>query len=52
MEKLVISVKEARKILGKNGEQMTDVQIVELIELLDILAKEALRQAWEKRQAK
>lgn len=43
--KPIISVKEARKILGKDAESMTDREIEELIGTLDLLAKDALQEA-------
>lgn len=42
---MIISVKEARKILGKVASGMTDEQITETIETLDIIAKDSLQQA-------
>lgn len=52
----VMSVKEARKILGKTAENMTDVEIESVVETLDLLAVEALKHGKEellrKRDAK
>jgi len=42
---LIITVKEARKILGKDANGMTDLEIGEVIETLDLLAKDALQEA-------
>jgi hypothetical protein len=47
---LIISVEEAREILGSEAEKMTDEQLIDLIQTLDVLAVEALRQAREKRK--
>lgn len=41
----IVSIERARKILGKNAENMTDREIEELIETLDLLAKDALQEA-------
>lgn len=38
-----ITVKEARKLLGKPGRSMTDDQIKEVIEQLTLIAKHSLR---------
>lgn len=38
----IISVKEAREILGTDAEGMSDEQILEVINTLDLLAKDAL----------
>lgn len=43
--KPIISVKEARKILGKKYEKMTDKQVEEIINDLDFMAKMALDEA-------
>jgi hypothetical protein len=45
----IISVKEARKILGKTASGMTDEEIEELVENLDVIAVHALKDAREKR---
>lgn len=52
MAKPIISVKEARKILGKDAEKMTDQQIEDTIETLDLLATQAFKQAEEERLRK
>lgn len=44
----IMSVEEARKILGKNADSMTDREIQDVVETLDLVAKDALRQAKEK----
>lgn len=53
---LVVSVQEARKILGKDADYMTDNEIKDVIETLDLLAKDALKVSKEqlimKRDAK
>jgi len=43
--KPIISIKEARKILGKDAETMTDRGIEEVVNTLDLLAKDALQEA-------
>ncbi len=40
-----ISIKEARKILGKDFEELDDAKIEEIISLLSLLAKETLEKA-------
>jgi ribonuclease HIII len=40
---LVISVKEARKLLGQDGKSLTDSQIVELIQTLTVVADDFLQ---------
>jgi|GEM_PF-2403779 len=40
---LVISVKEARKLLGQSGKAMSDSQIAELIVLLTSMADDFLQ---------
>ena len=50
--KQVISVKEARKLLGKDYEKLTDEKIAELIEQLHELAKLSLDMAREQRLRK
>lgn len=47
--KPIMTVKEARKILGKKYEKMTDTEIAQLVDDVDILAQMALRLAKEKR---
>lgn len=39
---LIVSIEEARKILGKDSESMTDDEIAFTIETLDLMAKDAL----------
>jgi hypothetical protein len=46
--KPIISVKEARKLLGKEAKDMTDEQVAELVEQTDELAKLALEVARDK----
>lgn len=46
---MIVSVKEARKILGRMAKDMTDEEITELVDNLDAIAIDALRQAREKR---
>jgi len=46
--KPIISIKEARKLLGKEAENMTDEQVVELIGQTHELAKLALDVARDK----
>jgi uncharacterized protein YjgD (DUF1641 family) len=46
---LIISIKEARKILGKSYEHMSDEEVESLIENLDAIAIVSLRDAREKR---
>ena len=38
-ERLIITVKEARKLLGKDFKQMTDKQIEDIVIKLDLLAQ-------------
>lgn len=56
MTKPIISIKEARKILGKPAENMTDEEIESTVETLDLLAIDALKLSKEellrKRDAK
>lgn len=35
---LVISVKEARKLLGKDGKTLSDNQVIELVQTLTVVA--------------
>lgn len=39
----VISVKEARKLLGKDGKTLSDNQLVELIQTLTLVADDFLQ---------
>lgn len=48
----IISVKEARKLLGKDYENLTDEKIAELIDQLHELAKLSLDMAREQRLKK
>jgi len=41
-EKFMISVTEARKILGNNADDMSDDEIATVIETLELLAKDAI----------
>lgn len=50
--KPIISVKEARKLLGKDYENLTDEKIAELIEQLHELAKLSLDMSREQRLKK
>lgn len=45
MTDFIISVKEAREILGEDAEKMTDEEIERTIILLNQIAKEALKMA-------
>ena len=38
-ERLIITVKEARKLLGKDFKQMTDKQVEDIVVKLDLLAQ-------------
>lgn len=40
---MIISIEEARKILGKEGANMTDEQISDTILALDAIARETIR---------
>lgn len=37
-DKLVISLKEARKLLGQDGKSLSDSQVIELIHTLTVVA--------------
>lgn len=37
-DKLVISLKEARKLLGQDGKTLSDSQVIELIQTLTVVA--------------
>jgi hypothetical protein len=43
IQNLVISVKEARKLLGANAKTMSDSQVEELINLLTSMAEDFLQ---------
>lgn len=47
---MIVSVEEAREILGKEAEKMTDAQIIELVQNLDAIAVAALRDVMAKRK--
>jgi hypothetical protein len=51
-DNLIVSVKEARKILGSDAANMTDDEIIEVISTLDIMAKGALETARTKLRMK
>ncbi len=38
-ERLIVTVKEARKLLGKDFKQMTDKQVEDIVVKLDLLAQ-------------
>ena len=38
-ERLIVTIKEARKLLGKDFKQMTDKQIEDIVIQLDLLAQ-------------
>jgi len=42
-DQLVISIKEARKILGKDAHNMSDSQVKDLIEILTSMADDFLQ---------
>jgi len=44
----ILSVKEARKILGKDAQKLSDEEVAKLIDDLDFLAKHAIKQFKEK----
>jgi hypothetical protein len=48
MPGLIISVKEARKLLGKKYDHMTDEQIEDMIVQLDEIARLSIKQSLEK----
>lgn len=48
--KQIISVKEARKLLGKDGQKLTDQEVVKLIDDLHFIAKHSLKMARDKRE--
>lgn len=49
MREPVMSVKEARELLGKDAKDMTDEQVTKLVEDVDELAKLALEVAKQQR---
>jgi hypothetical protein len=42
-EELIISVKEARKLLGKDAKQMSDTEVEKLIIDLNVIARYTIR---------
>lgn len=48
---LIVSVAEARNILGQISDDMSDEQIIETVKTLDVLAVEALKSVERKRKA-
>ena len=42
-DKLVISLKEARKLLGQDGKLLSDSQVIELIQTLTVVADDFLQ---------
>jgi len=44
----ITTVKEARKLLGKDADSMSDHEIAEVIETLHLIAKDSLDQAKHK----
>ncbi|HXR50143.1 MAG TPA: hypothetical protein VN778_03910 [Verrucomicrobiae bacterium] len=48
---LIISVEEAREILGSNADSMSDDEIINVIQTLDVLAVEALIKSREQMKA-
>jgi hypothetical protein len=49
---VIVSVKEARDILGEDAVTMSDAEIEEVVGTLDLLAKESFRKAQVKLQMK
>jgi hypothetical protein len=47
MYKPIVSLEEARKILGNAATGMTDDEILNVINRLDLLAKDSLKQGQE-----
>ncbi len=45
---LTLTIEEARKILGKDSDGMTDLEIEEVISTLDLMAKDAIKVSKEK----
>jgi hypothetical protein len=48
MYKPILSLEEAREILGDDATEMTDDEILNVINTLDLLAKDALQEAKRK----
>lgn len=44
---MIVSIEEAREILGKDAENMTNDEIAFVIETLDLMAKDALKMSRE-----
>ena len=42
-DQLVISIKEARKLLGQDGKSLSDSQVIELIQTLTVVADDFLQ---------
>ena len=42
-DQLVISIKEARKLLGRDGKTLSDSQVIELIQTLTVVANDFLQ---------
>lgn len=51
MGKMIISIKEARKILGKTAEKLSDNEVEKLILDLDFVARNAIEQFKELNQS-
>jgi hypothetical protein len=51
-DRLIVTVEEARTILGSDASSMTDEEITEVISSLDIMAKDALETAQAKLRMK
>ena len=47
-DSLVVSVKEARRLLGNSAKNLTDEEIERMIILLDVIAQESIRQSRSK----
>ncbi len=47
---MIVSIQEARKILGDEAKDMTDLQVQQLIEDLDVIALYSLQEAVNKRK--
>lgn len=48
MKKLIISVEEAREILGEEADDMTNQEIEEIVKTLSMIAKDAVNVSKEK----
>lgn len=51
VSELIISIKEARKLLGKTAEKLSDSEVEKLILDLDFIARNAIKQFKELNQA-